>query len=187
MGFWSNKNGQGIITGGASTASACNSGTYLRTFAPFQDLPAGSSCAAVGTYVLNVIKGGNTNCSGATCNPMLKAQMLSTALDVYFGGGPGGNPINAPVSLGGVKVDLKHICQMTDGGGGVGTCSGKTEDTSSAFGGGSCQTISVLLTYAGLQSNVGGSAWYGQVKATQVLAKDTFDAINNQVAFSCGP
>jgi hypothetical protein len=28
----------------------------------------------------------------------------------------------------------------------------------------------------------GRSIWYGQVKATQGLAKDTFDAINNQVA-----
>ena len=34
------------------------------------------------------------------------------------------------------------------------------------------------------QSNAGGSAWYAQVKATQELAKDTFDAINNQVAFA---
>jgi hypothetical protein len=26
--------------------------------------------------------------------------------------------------------------------------------------------------------------WYGNVKATQELAKNTFDAINNEVAFS---
>jgi len=43
--------------------------------------------------------------------------------------------------------------------------------------------LSDLLTYAASQSNAGGSTWYGQVKATQGLAKDTFDAINNQVAF----
>jgi hypothetical protein len=41
-----------------------------------------------------------------------------------------------------------------------------------------------MLAYAGSQSNSGGSAWYGQVKATQVLAKDAFDAINNDVANS---
>jgi hypothetical protein len=29
-----------------------------------------------------------------------------------------------------------------------------------------------------------GASWYSQVKATQVLAKDAFDAVNNQVAFS---
>jgi hypothetical protein len=31
---------------------------------------------------------------------------------------------------------------------------------------------------------VGGSNWYSQVKATQKLAKDTFDAIDIQLAFS---
>jgi hypothetical protein len=34
------------------------------------------------------------------------------------------------------------------------------------------------------QSNAGGSTWYANVKATQGLAKDAFDAINNQVAFA---
>ena len=29
-----------------------------------------------------------------------------------------------------------------------------------------------------------GATWYGQVKATQVLAKNAFDAINNGVVFS---
>jgi len=45
-------------------------------------------------------------------------------------------------------------------------------------------TVSQMLASAASQSNAGGSAWYGQVKATQGLAKDAFDAINNQVAFS---
>jgi hypothetical protein len=34
-------------------------------------------------------------------------------------------------------------------------------------------------------SNLGGSNWYGQVKATQELAKNTFDSMNNQKAFAC--
>jgi hypothetical protein len=34
------------------------------------------------------------------------------------------------------------------------------------------------------QSNAGGRLWYGNVKATQELAKDAFDAINSQLAFS---
>jgi hypothetical protein len=63
--------------------------------------------------------------------------------------------------------------------------SGTFENTSASFAGATCQTVSQLLTYAGSQSNVGGISWYGQVKATQELAKDTFDAINNQVAFGC--
>ena len=51
MGFWQNKNGQGIVTGGASTGGVCNSGTWLRQFNPFQDLSASATCAQVATYV----------------------------------------------------------------------------------------------------------------------------------------
>jgi hypothetical protein len=40
-----------------------------------------------------------------------------------------------------------------------------------------------MLSYAASQSNAGGSAWYGNVKATQELAKDAFDAINNDKAY----
>jgi hypothetical protein len=190
MGFWQNKNGQAIITGGASTGSpaVCNSGTWLRQFAPFLDLSATASCSAVATYVTNVIKAANA--SGAAMNAMLKAQMLSTALDVYFSStaaGYGGNKIGAPGPVGSVAIDLTQICKMIDGSGGTATCSGTFENTSPAFGTLVCPntTVLALLTYAASQSNGGGSAWYGQVKATQGLAKDTFDAINNQVAFKC--
>src|SRR5439155_5286704 len=55
MGFWQNKNGQGIITGGAATAAVCNSGTWLRQYAPFQDLSVTANCAAVASYVYNVV------------------------------------------------------------------------------------------------------------------------------------
>jgi trans-2-enoyl-CoA reductase len=63
------------------------------------------------------------------------------------------------------------------------TCSGTTANVSAAFGGAS-RTVSQMLYDAASQSNPGGSIWYGQVKATQVLAKDAFDAVNNQVAFA---
>jgi len=43
-------------------------------------------------------------------------------------------------------------------------------------------TVSFLLSYAASQSNAGGTVWYAQNKAIQGLAKNTFDAINNQVA-----
>ncbi len=185
MGFWQNKNGQGIITGGKSTGGVCNSGTWLRQYKPFQDLSTTATCAQVATYVANVIKGGGTNCGGTTCNAMLKAQMLATALDVYFSDAAlGGNKISAPGPLGGVPIDLTNICHMIDGSGGSATCSGTFENVSSAFGGATSLTVSQMLAYAASQSNVGGSVWYGQVKATQVLAKDAFDAINNAVAFS---
>ena len=56
--------------------------------------------------------------------------------------------------------------------------------SSAAFGGASHLTIAGMLTYAASQSNSGGTVWYGQVKATQVLAKDAFTAINDQSAAS---
>src|SRR5204862_7159166 len=97
MGFWQNKNGQGIIKAGASTAGACNSATWLRQYAPFQGLSATASCATVATYVTNVIKTATCTSLAKTCNAMLKAQMLATALDVYFSDPAlGGNRIGAP-------------------------------------------------------------------------------------------
>ncbi len=176
MGFWQNMNGQGIIKAGASTAGVCNSGTWLRQYAPFQDLSATASCSQVATYVYNVIKAANA--SGASMNAILKAQMLATSLDVYFSDPAlGGNKIGAPAPIGGVSIDLTKICTN------IPTCTSFT-NVSSAFGGANSLTVSQMLAYAASQSNAGGSSWYGQVKATQELAKDAFDAINNQVAFS---
>jgi hypothetical protein len=189
MGYWQNKNGQSIVSGGATTTSGtikvCNSGTWLRQFAPFQDLSGTASCAQVATYVSSTIKAATCTSTMKTCNAMLKAQMLATSLDVYFSdAGLGGNKIGAPAPVGGVSIDLTKICKMIDGSGGTATCAGAFEDTSPAFGGAHALTVLQMLGYAAAMSNPGGSNWYGQVKATQVLAKDAFDAINNQVAFS---
>jgi hypothetical protein len=199
MGFWQNKNGQGIISGGASTLAVCNSGTWLRMFNPFKDLSSTATCSQVASYVLGVIK--NATCSTTTCNSMLKAQDLATSLDVYFSDPSlGGNKINAPAPIGGVSIDLTKICHMIDGTGGTATCSGSYENVQSAFITGSLETVPsacnnpspgatsmtviCMLWNAASNSNSGGTSWYNQVKATQVLAKDAFDAINNQVAFS---
>jgi hypothetical protein len=174
IGYWQNKNGQARISGGAYTTvngvKVCNSGTYLRTFAPFQDLSSSATCAQTATYVYNVIKA--ATCGGSTCNAMLKAQMLATALNVFFG-----------VTPGNMVIDLVHGCSMIDGSGGTATCNG-SENWSSVFGGATSLTVSQMLTYAAGQSNVGGTTWYGQNKANQVKAKDAFDAINNGVALS---
>jgi hypothetical protein len=158
-----------------------HSATWLRTYAPFQDLSATATCTQVATYVTNVIKAANA--SGAAMNAMLKAQMLATALDVYFSDPAlGGNKIGAPAPIGGVKIDLTKICKMADSSNG-GSCTNAYQNVSSAFGGATSLTVSQILAYAASQSNAGGSTWYGQVKATQEMAKNTFDAINNQVAF----
>ena len=186
MGFWQNKNGQGIITSGASTGGVCNSATWLRQYAPFQDLSATSTCKQVAAYVMTIIK--NANASGASMNAMLKAQMLATALDVYFSDPSlGGNKIGAFNGLGGSQepvggfsIDLTKICAPISGGP---SCGGYI-NASSSFGGASSLTVSQMLAYAASQSNTGGVLWYGNVKAAQELAKDAFDAVNNQVAFS---
>ncbi|MEA2423664.1 MAG: hypothetical protein QOH13_74, partial [Thermoleophilaceae bacterium] len=165
MGFWQNKNGQAIITGGTSTAGVCNSGTWLRSYNPFKDLSATASCAQVGTYVFNVIKLATCGLKDKTCNPMLKAQMLATALGVFFSNPAlGGNQIGSPAPLGAMVVNLAA------GG------------WKPAFGGANSMSVANMLAFAASQSNSGGSSWYGQVKATQVLASNAFDAINNSIA-----
>lgn len=145
-------------------------GTWLRQYAPFADLSSTATCSGVAAYVLNAF--GAATCGGSTSNSMLKMQMLATALNVYFSNPAlGGNKISAPAPIGGDKIDLTTI----NAGGFV--------NVSSAFGGASSLTVSQMLAYAASHSNTGGSTWYGNVKVTQVLAKDAFDAINNQLAF----
>jgi len=176
MGYWQNKNGQGII----SATNQANLGTWLKGYHPFSDAPS----SGLATYVYNIIKA--ANCSGTTCNTMLRAQMLATALDVYFSDPAlGGNKINAPAPIGGVTIDLTKICQMIDGSG-TGTCSSTYENVSGAFGGATSLTVLQMLTYQNTADPLAdaGAVWYSQVKATQVLAKDAFDAINNQVVFA---
>ena len=149
IGFWQNKNGQAIITGGASVAGVCKSGTWLRTYAPFQDLSATATCNQVATYVTNIIKAANA--SGAAMNAMLKAQMLATALDVYFSDPAlGTNKIGAPAPIGGVAIDLTNVCANPLG------CS-KYINASTAFGGATSLTVSQILAYAASQSNSGGT------------------------------
>jgi len=199
MGFWQNKNGQSIITSYSGT-NCQTLATWLKGYHPFSDLTATScgtsagltnktSTAATGVagYVYNVVKQATCTNSSKTCNSMLKAQMLATALDVYFGGGTGGNRIGAPSAIGAVSIDLTKVCSMIDGSGGSATCSGSFTNVSAQFGGATCMTVSNMLGYQNTSdpSVDAGAVWYSQVKASQVNAKNAFDAINNQVAFGC--
>jgi hypothetical protein len=139
---------------------------------PFKDLTA-TNCTGVKKYITDVIKAASS--SGSSMNPMLKAQML------------GGNRIKSPTptGIGDVLIDLTNVCKMIDGSGGTATCSPNSlRDVSSAFGGATSLTVSQMLAFAASQSNIGGTIWYGNVKTTQELAKDAFDAINNQVALT---
>ena len=155
MGFWQNKNGQAIITGQAKTGT-CPSATWLRQFAPFQDLSATATCSAVAAYDVTVFKA--ATCSGpasSPCNEMLKAQMLATAFDVYFSDLTlGGNKIGAPAPVGGVNIDLQNICQMIDGTGGTATCGNTYENVSSAFDNHTSRTVLQMLVTAGNHSTL---------------------------------
>jgi hypothetical protein len=164
-GFWGNKNGQALIAGGASTGGTCDSVGWLRQFNPLADLGASSTCAQVASYVSSVIA--NASCAGSTCNTMLKSQLLVTALNLFF----------SDPAIGDASVDLAATCTNPP------TCTA-VEDARPAFGGAASRTVAQLLADASSQSNVGGTTWYGQVKATQVLAKDVFAAINALAASS---
>lgn len=178
MSFWQGSTGQAIITGAASAKNGvCTSVRWLRQYAPFQDLSTKATCSQVAIYVINA-----TGASGASMNASLKGQMLATALDVYFSDPAlGGNRIGAPAPIGAVNIDLTRICATyaTDG-----SCAAYGNSTS-AFGGAACQSVSQTLSYAAKQSNSGGGMWYGNVQATQTLAKDAFDAVNRQQGFGC--
>jgi len=179
MGFWLNRHGRNLITNSCGGTSGTSLFTFLTQYNPFKDLTS-ATCSDIAAYVSRVMKVANS--AGPSMNAKLKAQMLATALDVYFSDPAlGGNRINAPAPIGGVRIDLTRICHTYSDGG---SCIAY-ENASSAFGGATCLTVSQLLSFAASQSNVGGSVWYGNIKATQELAKDTFDAINRQQAFTC--
>lgn len=204
MGFWQNKNGQSIVLG-SSGANCQTLATWLRQYHPFSDLAAttcGTSPSLTGKsttapsgvvgYVYTTIKNATCTSTSKTCNSMLKAQMLATALNVYFSQSSVGDPIaryngGNTTSLGAVKVDLTTICKMIDSSGGTASCSGTYENVSSVFGGATCLAMTGMLGYQNTSDPAadGGAYWYQQVKSQQVLAKDAFDATNNQVSFTC--
>lgn len=160
-GYWQNNNGQAVLLAGPSTSGVCNSGAWLRQFAPFQDLSSTASCSQVANYVSKV-EGGAT---GNSMNAKLKGQMLATALSVYFSDPAlGGNLLGAPTPIGAVSISLVGY--------------------TSSFVGPPGMTILQMLTYAASQSNAGGSIWYGNVTSLQELAKNAFDAINSGTAFA---
>src|SRR6266478_1560835 len=179
-GFWALYQGRGLILHGASTSGVCNAGTWLRNDAPFQDLSPTASCSQVQSYVTGVF-----SASSSSVLAELKMQALATALNVYFSDlSLGGNTISAPAPIGNYSVDLTHVCVMKDSSGtGAGTCAGTVGSSSNAFSGATQLTVSQMLATSSGLSNAGGTAWYSN-SATQALAKNAFDAVNNQKAIA---
>ena len=156
IGFWQNKNGQDII-GAANQAQLIS---FLKGYVPFSD-----ASAPLKTYATKLIDAAIS--SGPAMNAMLKAQMLATALNVFFSTPAlGGNKINAPVPIGGVTIDLTRFLPC-------GNDSPWRRDPH--------DRLADPFIPAG-KSNAGGSVWYGNVKPTQELAKNVFDPINNEWA-----
>ncbi len=191
-GFWRNNNGQGVITASCSPSGKPSLYSFLTQYNPFKDLTS-SSCSAIAGYVTNIVDAADS--SGTSMNPMLKAQMLSTALDVYFsdpalGWSSSVNSFIPNTTIGGITIDLQHVCAMFDSSADPAVCTGSFRDAGEcAFGGADSMTVSQMLAYAASKAAVATSAnplaspWYEQVKTTQECAKDAFDAINNEVAF----
>jgi hypothetical protein len=220
IGFWRNTNGQNLIGTYCNLAYRPDLATYLSHLAtwslsnwqnstlgaangPFSDA-AGKTCPNLKTYVSGVLKGA----TATNMNVMLRAQMLATALDVYFSDPSLGytstvkSSIKPPSnflthgSLGGVSIDTTSICPMVDNTNtGTATCtSGKPSTngfTSGAFPSG-CMTVQGILTYeSGNPPFIGSPSapvWYGTTTAArtlQTIVKNTYDQINNNDAFGC--
>lgn len=174
MGFWQGPNGQALITN--CTGPSATSMGLIAFFKQYEALrplamkttTVDATCAQLAVAVNSAVKAANAGNAGM--NVMLQAQMMATALDVWFSGvsGPGGaasvlTRYNGQITgyLGNVVVDLTKVWSAPAPG-----------STSAAFGNVSSATVLTLLA--------GGSADYsGATRATQTLAKDTFDAINN--------
>jgi hypothetical protein len=169
-GSWKNKNGQAII----KSASATDLRNFLIGFNPFKDLNPTANSNDIAAYVASVLDAASAG--GNSMNLRLKAEMLITALNVYFSDPAlGGNKIGSPVPIGGVHINLTP------------------EVSAAAFGGANCPTVLDMLSYAASQAapasgaNPGASPWYGDLKPTQEAAKNAFETINENQAQVCGP
>jgi hypothetical protein len=185
IGFWRNKNGQSIITNYCTPAGHQSLYAYLTQYNPFKDQTS-QTCSGIATYVTNVINAATKSKINdpSNVNAMLKAQMLATALNVYFSDSSlGGNKIGAPSPIGGITVDLTKICDMIDSSSGTGTCGGSFHNASAAFGGATSMTVTQMLVFSSNLSNVGGTSWSSPYtnKSIEDLAKDAYDAVNNGV------
>lgn len=203
IGFWKNSNGQSLIK------TYCQSGalgTYLRGLGagagPFSNAPnanAPTTCPLLATYVQGIISGS----SATNMNVMLKAQMLATALDVWFSG-PGWTatkigsvkpPSNFLMhnSLGGFNMDTTAICPMVDNTiAGSGTCKNNKPSTNAVLSGAvpsSPMTMQAILDFASttpvpFNGSTSNGIWYGGDRTKQEILKNIFDQFNNGDAFA---
>jgi hypothetical protein len=205
IGFWKTTNGNGLISGYCAPASKTSLATYLSSLGagsgPFTGA-AGKSCSQLVTYVNGILKGA----TATNMNIMLRAQMMGTALDVYFSdpnlgwtstkSGTKKQPsvfFTGSSPLGSFVMDLTAICPMIDNTtAGTANCKFGLPSTdgfaSGAFPAASMSVQAILDYESTVPSPFNGSAtnpvWYGGNRTKQEIAKNTFDQINNQQAFA---
>jgi hypothetical protein len=195
IGFWKTTNGQNLI-GTYCINGSYNLGTYLRGLGagsgPFASAP--TTCSGLKTYVSGILGGVNAK----DMNSMLKAQMLGTALDVWFSG-PGWtsttiSKVKNPASflsihnLGTFNMDTTAVCPMVDNTvAGTATCKNNLPSTDAVASGvvaSSPMSMQAILDYAATNPTpFNGSTWFGTNKTKQEVLKNIFDQFNNQDAF----
>jgi hypothetical protein len=196
MGFWKGPNGQNLI-------QYYGAGLFA-WFNGFLPLSSVDSLADVNTVFKNA--------SATNMNNMLKAQMLATALGVYFSDPAlgytttnkivNGKTIKAPSNflthglLGGFSMDLTAICPMVDNTTtGTAICKNNTPSTDGVASGAFPSSPHTVLWILGFASTLdsspwangaysGNNIWYGGNRTLEEILKNTFDQINNNVAFA---
>ena len=203
IGFWKNSNGNSLIQNYCAPAAKTSLATYLSTLGggttgPFADA-AGKSCKDLVTYVNNVIKGA----SSTNMNVMLRAQMLATALDVYFSGtgwtttavSKTAKPPSSFLlhnNLGTFNLDTTAVCPMVDNTtAGTATCKNNTPSTDAVASGAvpsSPMSIQAILDFASttpapFNGSTSNPIWYAGNRTKEEILKNIFDQFNNQDAF----
>jgi hypothetical protein len=204
IGFWKGPNGNSLIQNYCAPVGKTSLASYLSSLGggsgPFADA-AGKTCGQLVTYVNNVIKAA----SATNMNVMLKAQMLATALDVYFSDPNLGykttslNKTKPPStfltqgSLGLFTMDLTAVCPMVDNTiSGSASCKNSTPSTNGFASGAVPQasmTIQAILNFASttpspFNGSTANSVWYGGNRTLEEVLKNIFDQINNNAAFA---
>ncbi len=198
IGFWKTTNGQGLIKSYCQNPALAN---YLKGLGggagPFSNAPT-TSCNDLASYVSTILN----SATATDMNKMLKAQMLGTALDVWFSG-PGWTstkvggvkpPSNflSHNNLGTFKMDTTAVCPMVDNtAAGTATCLNNTPSTDAVASGAvptSPMSMQAILDFAAtapapFNGSTSSSVWYAGNRTKQEILKNIFDQFNNQLAF----
>ena len=198
IGFWKTTNGQGLITTYCQSPALAN---YLKGLGggsgPFSNAPT-TNCRDLATYVQGIL----TGASATDMNKMLKAQMLGTALDVWFSG-PGWTstkiggtkpPSNFLLhnNLGTFNMDTTAVCPMVDNTTtGSAACQNNLPSTNAVASGAvptSPMSMQAILDFASttpypFNGSIASSVWYAGNRTKQEILKNIFDQFNNQLAF----